>query len=279
MRLSNPQNKVKNTVNKNISIKCKFCLSQNYVKQGFRVTQNRGKIQKYYCNDCKKYFTYDDGFYRMRNNEKKVTKDIDLYFSSLSSRKVRNNFKRHEELRISHNSILTWSRKYAQKVFSYVNDLQPTDLSKRCYADDTEVKVLGKTTHLWVTIDYGTKYLVGTHYSLKSGLDEASEFIKKSVRFGNPYYIQTDGAMFYPRVFRSLFGRKGRGKSAVEHRVQNARRTGIHNVQIETVFSKIKDRVRLFRGLKSISSAPLLLSGILLQHNFIEEHNYYKESS
>ena len=129
---------------------------------------------------------------------RKITKAIDLYFSSLSSRKVRNNFKRHEELKISHNSILSWSRKYAQKVFSYVNDLQPTTLSKKCYADDTEVKVLGKTTHLWVSVDYGTKYLVGTHYSLKSGFNEAREFISKSCRFGLPQFIQTDGAMFLP---------------------------------------------------------------------------------
>lgn len=79
--------------------------------------------------------------------------------------------------------------------------------------------------------------------------------------------------MFYPRVFRKLFGRLGHKKAIVEHRIQNARRTGVHNVQIETVFSKIKDRVRLFRGLKSYNSAPLLLGGIVLQHNFIEEHN------
>lgn len=48
-------------------------------------------------------------------------------------------------------------------------------------------------------------------------------------------------------------------------------------MQIETVFSKVKDKVRLFRGLKSLSSAHLLLSGIILQHNFIEEHNSTKK--
>ena len=59
----------------------------------------------------------------------------------------------------------------------------------------------------------------------------------------------------------------------MEHRIQNARKTGIHNVKIETVFSKIKDRIKLFRGLKALWSAPLLLLGIIIQHNFIEEHN------
>ena len=49
-------------------------------------------------------------------------------------------------------------------------------------------------------------------------------------------------------------------------------KTGKHNVRIETVFSKIKDRVDDFRGLKALWSAPILLAGIVLQHNWIQEH-------
>jgi len=53
-------------------------------------------------------------------------------------------------------------------------------------------------------------------------------------------------------------------KNHTEHRV--------NNVRIETVFMKIKDRVDDFRGLKAILSAPILMAGIVLQHNFIEAH-------
>ena len=254
-------------------IKCSFCKAFTVVKKGFRQTEHKGKIQRFYCKSCKKSFVVDDGFYRMRNDPKKITKAVDLYFSSLSSRKVKNNFKRHEETIISHNSILTWCRKYSKLISDYVNSLEPRNLSWNFYADDTEVKVLGNTTHLWVNIDYGTKYLTGIHFSLKSGYKEATEFIKKSVRFGLPNFIQTDGAVFYPRVFKKLFGLSGKNRTKVLHKIQNAHKTGIHNVQIETVFSKIKDRVKQFRGLKSYSSAPLLLFGIVLQHNFIEEHS------
>lgn len=81
--------------NETLLIKCKHCKSQNFRKEGYRKTQNRGKIQKYFCQDCKKNFTADDGFYRMRNSEAKITVAIDLYFSNLSSRKVRNHFRRH----------------------------------------------------------------------------------------------------------------------------------------------------------------------------------------
>ena len=58
----------------------------------------------------------------------------------------------------------------------------------------------------------------------------------------------------------------------VRHSVCNTTKTGKYNVRIETVFSKIKDRVDDFRGLKALWSAPILLQGIILQHNFVENH-------
>ena len=58
----------------------------------------------------------------------------------------------------------------------------------------------------------------------------------------------------------------------VEHRVNNVHKTGKHNVRIETVFMKVKDRVDDFRGLKSLWSAPILMQGIIIQHNWIEAH-------
>ena len=36
---------------------------------------------------------------------------------------------------------------------------------------------------------------------------------------------------------------------------------------------KIKDRVEDFRGLKSLWSSPILMVGLVIQHNFIEIHS------
>jgi len=85
------------------AIRCKHCSSLNFCKKGFRKTDNRGKIQKYLCKDCSKYFTNDDGFYRMRNQPEIITMSIDMYVSNLSSRKMRNQLKRHLNHKISLN--------------------------------------------------------------------------------------------------------------------------------------------------------------------------------
>ena len=78
--------------------------------------------------------------------------------------------------------------------------------------------------------------------------------------------LKQSSAHFYKKSFRDMF------RNRVEHRMNNVHETGKHNVRIETVFSKVKDRVDDFRGLKATWSAPILLQGIILQHNFIEAH-------
>jgi len=259
-----------------IKIKCIHCGKSNYIKKGFRRTKNRGKIQKYKCIHCGIYFTNDNGFYRMRNNEKKITQAIDLYFSNLSSRKIRNHFRRHIEHNVSHVTVLDWCRKYVLKVHKFIDNLQP-ELSGKYYADETEIDCEKRNGIFWACVDWDTRMIVDTHYSLTSNVEEAKQFLIKIKKKGKPKYIQTDCANFYPKAMRQVFSSNKRQKTyhneaRVQHKVNNVAKTGKHNVRIETVFMKIKDRVDDFRGLKALWSAPILLAGIVLQHNFIEAH-------
>ena len=258
--------------NKNLSVKCCFCKSQNFIKWGKRKTEHRGLIQTYKCRYCNKRFTNDEGFYRMRNPQDKITQAIDLYFSNLSSRKVRNHFRRHRPDNCSHITVLDWCRRYVLKVTNYINTLQP-QLSGKFYADETEIDCERRNDIFWVNVDWDTRYINATHYNTYTqDLEEATEFMKKirqSKRL--PKYIQTDAGRFYPTAFTSVFYSRYK-EHRVEHKVINHSKTGKYNVRIETVFMKVKDRVDDFRGLKALWSAPILLQGIILQHNFIEAH-------
>jgi len=268
--------------NKKIPIKCKFCKSQNFIKKGYRKTKNRGNIQKYYCRDCHKFFTADMGFYRMRNSEAKITSAIDLYFSNLSSRKVRNHFRRHLSHNSSHVTVLNWCRKYVLKVQNYVDTLKP-NLSGQFYADETDIDCERRNDAFWCNIDWETRFISGFHYSTTKNVEEAIIFLKKAIKNKQlPDYIQTDAAKFYPKAMKKLFyfsnvKAPNNIRMKVQHRVVNTIRTKRHNVRIETVFMKIKDRVYDFRGLKALWSAPILMTGIVLQHNFIEEHTTLRD--
>ena len=265
--------------NYSMEVKCKFCESTNNYKKGYRQTEYRGKIQKYYCKNCNRFFTADSGFYRMRNNERIITMSIDMYVSNLSSRKMRNQLSRHFRLKVSHMTILDWVRRYALKVHRFVEKLG-YNMGDSFYADETMIDREGKLDRFWACLDWDTRMITGTHYSIKGNHKEARAFLKKAVSKGKPKYIQTDSAHFYKKAFKREFysNKLGFGGGmVVEHKIQNVWKTKIHNYRIETVFMKIKDRVDDFRGLKALWSAPIMMLAITIQHNFIEAHTTIDE--
>ena len=259
-----------------LEIKCVHCGSQDNYKKGYRKTLYRGKIQKYYCKNCKRFFTNNDGFYRMRNKPEIITMSIDMYVSNLSSRKMRNQLKRHFDHKISHVSILDWVRRYTLKVHKFI-EKQGYNLGNSFYADETMIDCEGRKDRFWCCLDWDTRLITGVHYSLSANPAEARKFLEKAIVKGKPKYIQTDAGMFYPKAFRKMFYSNKIGGLMVEHRIQNYQTTRIHNYRIETIFMKIKDRVLDFRGLKALWSAPILMNAIVIQHNFVEAHTTINE--
>jgi transposase-like protein len=251
---------------------CPRCKEKHIKKDGLRTTEKRGKIQRYRCKLCNYRFVVDNGFFRMKNNENIITMSIDMYISNLSSRKMRNQLSRHLNTKISHMSILDWVRRYTLKVHKFI-EKQGYNLGNSFYADETLINRERRLDRFWCCLDWDTRLITGFHYSLSANPIEAQEFLIKSVKKGKPKYIQTDAGVFYPRAFRKLFYSNKLGGLTIEHKIQNVRKTKIHNYRIETVFMKIKDRVIDFRGLKALWSAPILMTAIVIQHNFIENHS------
>jgi len=246
-------------------------MSENVVKRGFTPTENRGRQQRYLCKDCKKTFIIDSGFYKMKNSEESIAMSVDMYLSNLSSRKMRNQLMRHFRQKISHVSILDWVRKYVLKVQKFVDGLKPV-LSGRVYADETDIDCENRNDVFWCSVDWDTRYINATLYSpIRQNIWDATQFMEKIAKSTVPKYIQTDALNAYIKAFKRTFYEK-RNAMEVQHIRNNVSKTGKHNVRIETVFSKIKDRVYDFRGFKAFWSAPILMAGIILQHNFIEAH-------
>ena len=134
MKNQNTNKNLSEWMDKKPNCKCIHCKSTNFVKKGFRKTEQRGKIQKYYCKDCQRFFTNDEGFYRMRYSDTTITLSVDMYLSNLSSRKMRNQLKRHFQTKVSHMTILDWVRKYSLKAHNFIEKLG-YNLGKEYFAD------------------------------------------------------------------------------------------------------------------------------------------------
>jgi len=118
-------------------VTCPKCNSNQIKKDGKRKTNNRGKIQRYRCKECNFRFVIDDGFYRMRNSENKITAGIDLYYKGVSLRKVQEHFQAFYPHNSSHMSVYRWIVKYATMVSNLIDNL-PIKCGKEMQSDEME---------------------------------------------------------------------------------------------------------------------------------------------
>ena len=99
----------------------------NILKQGFRKTKNRGKLQKHQCRNCGYRFTVSK-VKRMRYRRKII--NYTLKNVKLSSREIKDKIYKKFKINISHTTICRWISKY----YKPIKVKMEMDFSKdKCY--------------------------------------------------------------------------------------------------------------------------------------------------
>lgn len=114
----------KNTVIEEVAISnCVFCHSSNIIRYGVRHNK-RGDIQVFHCKQCRRFFTFNVGFKKMKHNPQAITSAMQLYFSGES---LRNTMKSLKLLgvEVSHQTVYKWIRKYVKLMKDYVEKITP----------------------------------------------------------------------------------------------------------------------------------------------------------
>jgi len=93
------------------------------VKDGLRHNKY-GVIQKYDCRNCKHYFTINFGFEKMKSSPQTITSPLQLYFTGESLRNVQK-FLKLQGLKINHNTIYKWIKKYVTLMARYLQQIKP----------------------------------------------------------------------------------------------------------------------------------------------------------
>lgn len=66
---------------------CKFCDSGKIIKKGIKKNKS-GNLQKFKCKDCKRGFTANFGFEKMRYDPILITRALQMYYSGMSVRDI-----------------------------------------------------------------------------------------------------------------------------------------------------------------------------------------------
>ncbi len=254
-------------------VKCRFCKSNGVVKRGFRKTENRGKIQIYFCKNCKKRFTENDGFLRMRNSPDKVTQAIHMYFSGISLRKSQEHLGVFYNHNASHMSVLRWIQKYMTQIGKFTDTLN-LKVGNELMSDEMEDRVKGKQCWFVDVMDTKTRYMVSSDFMRSRTIQNLTNVLANAKRKTGEQVtiITTDGLQGYPRVLRKAFGLNKKLKtSKITHNIVIAKERGF-NHKIERLHNSVRERIKVMRGFGNLQSAKSIMKGYEIYYNFLRKH-------
>lgn len=254
---------------------CKFCASQNVVKRGYRNTE-RGKVQRFFCKDCKRFFIVDEGFEKMKATPETVTVALDLYFKGISMRAIVDHLKQFYNVEVSHVAIYKWIRKYVAMMKKYVDQLVPR-VSGIWHSDEMTLNIKDLDNHenlrwAWNVIDNQSRYWLATQITEKREIVDARKVLAQasSVSQMRPMAVVTDGLRSYQdAITKEFFTLKA---PRTEHvRIPNIRDRSNNNM-VERLHGTIRQRNKVMRGLDDETTAQTMMDGMRIYYNFIRPH-------
>ena len=254
---------------------CEKCDGKNIKKDGVRETKNRSKVQRYKCKDCSHRFSIDDGFWKMKNHENKITSCMNMYYAGMSLRKIQEHLQMFAPKNSHYSTIYRWIVKYANMIGILTDNIQIKS-GKELMSDEMEYHRLGEQNWFVDVMDTETRFVVASDYMKSRTIENLTKVLKKGklVTGEQVKTVTTDGLQGYERVLKKSFGLKTHWnhKSPIIHNVVIASERGF-NHKIERLHNTIRDRTKIMRGFHgSLESARAIMKGMEIYYNFVRKH-------
>jgi transposase-like protein len=251
---------------------CIYCQSKRLTKWGIRHNK-AGDIQKFACKSCGRFFTINLGFERMKHNPKAITTAMQLYFSGESLRSTERSL-RLLGIEVDHTTVFKWIRKYVALMDGYIETLKP-QVSDTWRADELWVRIKGDRKYLFAMMDDETRYWIAQEVADTKEKHDVTHMFQESklVSHKVPSTLITDGLPSYYLAFKKVFANM-RYDCKPTHLRDISFEGHVHNNKMERMNGEVRDREKVFRGLKT-KETPIL-KGYQVFHNYIRPHEALK---
>ncbi len=259
-------------VNHYAQVSCKYCDSGKIRKDGMRDTK-KGKIQRFKCLDCKKRFTAHFGFDRMRHDPRTITQALQMYYHGMSVRDISDNFEMMG-IDVSFRIVYDWVSKYSEMVSDYLNEIVPrTNYRTMVRDDEAWIKINGEQKYLFASMDDDARYWLASdmvHTKFQHNADNLLKLTKKKIGKSSAHFV-TDGLPAYGKSSKKVFGKE---TNHIKHIYISGKRDRDNNNKMEILNGEIRDREKVFRGLKEFDTP--IIDGMKTYYNFTKKHGSLK---
>ena len=246
---------------------CKYCDSGRIRKDGFRKNK-KGKVRVYECLDCNKKFTANYGFENRQFDERTITGAMQMYFTGMSVRDIANHYEMMG-IDMDQSTVYRWIEAYSKMTTRYINEIVPR-VGSWFRADEVWVKIAGKQCYLFASMDDDTRYWLASDIADNKFHHNADSLVAMTKKQAgkNPRNFITDGLPAYMKSSKKVFGKD---TNHVRHIHIAAKRDKDNNNKMERLNGEIRDREKVFRGLKKMDTA--VLDGMRVYYNYTKKHS------
>ena len=245
---------------------CKHCNSGHIKKDGVR-QDKKGTVQRFKCLDCQKRFTMDFGFEQRHFDDRTITGAFQMYFTGMSMRDIADHYEMMW-IDVSFKTIYNWVSDYSKMTTRYLNGIVPW-VGSWFRADEVWVKIAGKQCNLFASMDDDARYWLASDIADNKFHHNADSLLSmtKTQAGKSPRNFITDGLPAYMKSSKKVFGDK---TNHVRHIHLAGKRDRDNNNRQERLNGEIRDREKVFRGLKKMDAA--VLDGMRVYYNFTKKH-------
>lgn len=253
-----------------MGVNCKYCKSNSIIKYGTRKSRD-SRIQIFLCRSCKRFFSENTAFLRMRHKGKTITIALDLYCKNVSLRRISEHLNIIYGIKVTHVTILNWIRRYSTELNNFTKNLMINN-SGSIHVDEMMVNIKGKWYWWWEAIDKDTKVILSTHLSRARKLSDAKSVFSGIKRRSNNNIdnVVTDGLPSYRKAFTKIFHTQS--KPRPEHIKLIQFFDKVNNNVIERFHGSLRERTKIMRGFNKPHSAKKILDLWIIYYNFIRLH-------
>lgn len=255
------------TISPVTSQSCPKCNSNLIVKHGIRHNKY-ADIQRFSCKDCNTRFSINLGFEKMRTSPQVITSAMQLYFTGESLRNVQK-FLELQGVKITHNTVWNWIKKYVNLMESYLDQIVPK-VGDKWRADELFLKVKGDTKYLYALMDDETRFWIAKQVSGNKYKDNIQQMFRdgKTLTQKKPKVLITDGAKNFHQAYKKEFSSWRYPRTThIQHIHFKGDR---NNNKMERLNGELRDREKVMRSLKKDDSP--IITGMQIHHNFIRTH-------
>lgn len=243
-------------------VRCKFCGSNSLRRYG----KYKG-VQRYLCEDCGRKSAASSTLPKMQSQPAVIGSALSLFYEGLSLEAIRRHLWESNNIQPSKSTLYRWVERYTKVATSLASNLSPRT-GRTWVVDETVINIGGYNVWFWDIIDAKTRFLIASHLSMTRGTRDAESLMKRAQdRVGQPpEFIISDKLAAYIDGIERVFG------ADTWHVRAQGLRGKINTNLIERFHGTLKSRTKVMRGLKTVPSAKLVLSGWLVNYNYLRPH-------